>query len=185
MAHPHLLSPQDTSAAQELIEASFIHIFNHPDTESNNPHELIASGDCMIVGDAIQTAASELGILTSQELHFGHIVTAFAASDKLPTSKDPILCFTWGQFLPQIQRDQLPAKSPVPYFGERMGIKPLVGSSTTQKNFNYLRAYAPASLIAKVEAVAPDGHHEVVLKGNHYKRKLQAFQAIGKHYAKH
>ena len=178
------LGPNDTSAAQELIEASYEHIFAHPDTDATNPHELVVSGDCMIVGDAVQAAARELGILTSQELHFGHIVTAFAASDKYPTSKDPILCFTWGQFLPEVQRNRLLAKEPLPYFGERAGIKPLVGSSTALRNFNYSRAYAPSSLIAKVEAVAPDNHHEVVLKGNHYNRKLQAFRAIGRHYSK-
>ena len=179
------LGPNDTQVAQELIEASYEHIFKNPHTESTTPQGLTVTGDCMAVGDAVQIVARKLGILTSQELHFGHVVTSFTPTDTFPSPTDQILCFTWGQFLPKLQRERLPEALSRPFFGMRADIKPLLGTSVTLRNLNYLRAYAPTSLIAKVRSDSSDTPYEVDLKGRHYDGKLRAFKALGYYYDRH
>jgi hypothetical protein len=173
------LGPNDTPAAQELIVASYEYIFNNPKTEATTPQGLTVTGDCMVVGEAVQIAARKLGILTSQELHFGHVVTSFTPTDTFPTPTDQILCFTWGQFLPKLQRERLPEAMSRPFFGMRADIKPLLGTSVALRNLNYLRAYAPTSLIAKVKSDSSDTHYEVDLQGRHYYGKLKLFTALG------
>jgi len=120
-----------------------------------------------------------LGINATVEVHYGHAVPVFSDASTPPTPIDPILCLTWGQFLPQQQKQELKNKGVEPYFGERQGIRHLVGVHALRRSINYNFAYAPWSLAWRYVKDSQTGDYEMVYKHKRFESKLKTLSVMG------
>lgn len=173
------LTNNDHGAASELIEATFNYLLMNPDPDITSREDALVSNYCDRASDAVKRASTDLGIIATREMHYGHIITVFSDERAEPSPTDPILCLTWGQFLPEEQKSELRKNGAQPYFGERRGIKDLVGASHLRRHINYTMGYSPWSVIVRFERDLQTSEHTVVYGSKRYQSRLRTLMAAG------
>lgn len=169
------LSPADFDAAAELAELATANLLDSlPEHLQLGPVSL--QPICYEAATAGLRAANQLGIEAGWELHLGHTVLSLSPNEDMPKPSDPILCITWGQFLPQHTRDELDITGGVePYFGKRNDIRPILGGGELRRRYYYGRFYSPASFVMRgvIDPEHPDDseYNTPILFGRHLNTK--------------